>query len=107
MHCGMHAPPLCCRLPESSSKFRTLPLHAKTYVHKVPAESRGWRNTVGDLIELLWLNKNMLQALIYRYMRKHIGGVQFHRIQDFKEYYFNSILPTSPKGALQSISSAL
>ena len=38
--------------------------------------------------------KHILQASLCRYMRKH-RGVWFHRIRDFKQYYFNRIPPTS------------
>ena len=35
---------------------------------------RGWRSRVGDLIEVVWLNKNLSRAPIYRYVREKEGG---------------------------------
>ena len=35
---------------------------------------RGWRNTVGNLIGLFWLNKNIPRASIYWYMHEHEMG---------------------------------
>ena len=48
-------------------------------------EMRGWRNAVGDLIEPLWLNKNLSRTATYRYMREK-KRVRFHRIRDFQQY---------------------
>ena len=47
-----------------------------------------------SLIESLWLNKNLSRAPIYRCTRG-TQGVRFHQIRDFKQYYVNSIPPTS------------
>ena len=35
-------------------------------------------------------------VLVYRYMRETLRGVWLHRIQDFKQYHFNSTPPTPP-----------
>ena len=56
------------------------------------ASSRGWRNTVGNLIELLWLSKTYVRVLSTGICNNR--AVRFHRIQDFKQYYFISIPPT-------------
>ena len=44
---------------------------------------------------VLVAQQQILRASIYRYTRKTTGGVQIHRIRDFKQYYFNSTPPTS------------
>ena len=55
---------------------------------------RGWRNTVGSLMELFWLKKAYHGPQFAGICVKN-RGVRFHRIRDVKEYYF-SIPPTSP-----------
>ena len=56
---------------------------------------RGWRNTVGNLIETFWLKEACRgpQSTDIRCV-KH-GGVRFHRIRDFKQFHFDSVPPTS------------
>ena len=44
----------------------------------------GWRNAVGSLIELLWLNKSLSRASIYWKTRDNTGGY------GFEQYHFNS-----------------
>ena len=56
--------------------------------------SRGWRNTVGNLIDIFWLNKTYHGPQFTGICVKR-RGVRFHRIRDFKQYYFNSTPPTS------------
>ena len=55
---------------------------------------RGWRNTVGNLIELFWL-KQTYHGPQFTCICVKNRWVRFHRIRDFKQYYFNSIPPTS------------
>ena len=55
---------------------------------------KGWRNAVGNLIECLRLRKTYQGPLFTGACVKH-SGVRFYRIRDFKQYYFNSIPPTS------------
>ena len=55
---------------------------------------RGWRNTVGNLIEIGWLEKACHGPQFTGTCVKH-RGVRFRRIRDFKQYCFNSIPPTS------------
>ena len=49
------------------------------------ASMRGWRNTVGNLIEALWLKKTYHGLQITGICAKHTR-VRFHRIRDFKQY---------------------
>ena len=58
------------------------------------ASTRGWRNTVGNLIEISWPKINNKRHHVTGICVKD-RGVQFHRIRDLKQYYFNSIPPTS------------
>ena len=55
---------------------------------------RGWRNTVGRLIEFVWPKKACCRPWFTGTCVK-TRGVRFHRIRDSKQYYFNSIPPTS------------
>ena len=59
-----------------------------------PVLLRGWQNTVGNLIEIFWLKNNYRGPQFNGTRVKH-RGVRFHRIRDLKQYYFNSIPPTS------------
>ena len=61
-----------------------------------PWTRAGW-NTVGNLIEFVWLRKACHRPH-FAGMRVKNGGVQFQRIRDFRRYYFNSIPPTSRGG---------
>ena len=47
--------------------------------------SRGWRNTVGSLIETSWLKRNYYGPQFTGICAKS-RGVRFHRIRDFKQY---------------------
>ena len=67
--------------------YISLSLYIYTYVG-------GWRNTVGDLIESFGTPTTHRGPQFTGMIVKH-RGVWFHRIRDFKQYYFNSILPTS------------
>ena len=49
---------------------------------------------VGRLIEIVWLNNNCHGPRLSVVLVNN-GGVQFHRVRDFKQDYFNSIPPTS------------
>ena len=51
---------------------------------------RGWRNTVGSLIEICWL-KNNYGWPQFTGICVNNRGIRFNRMQDFKQYYFNSI----------------
>ena len=55
---------------------------------------RGLRNTVGNLIEMFWL-KQAFHGPRFIGIRVNNRVVLFHRIRDFKQYYFNSSPPTS------------
>ena len=55
---------------------------------------RGWRNTVGNLFEIVWLKQNYHEPQLTGVRMKQ-RGVRFHRTRDFKQYNFNSIPPTS------------
>ena len=57
------------------------------------AGMRGWRNTVGSLIEMCWLNTTCHGPQLTRICGNN-RGVRLHRILDFKQYYLNSIPPT-------------
>ena len=58
---------------------------------------RGWRNTVGSLIETSWPQITGLNLLVFCANNR---GVQFHRIRDVKQYQFNGTPPTSDARAL-------
>ena len=58
---------------------------------------RRWRNTVGNLIEFLWLKKAYHRPHFIDICVKH-SGVRFHRTRDFNQHYFDSIPPTSQLG---------
>ena len=49
--------------------------------------ARGWWNTAGNLIEFVWLKEVYHQPHVIGMCMKH-RGVQFHRIQDFKQLLF-------------------
>ena len=55
---------------------------------------RGWWNTVGNVIEIIWL-KQTYHGLEFTGICVNNRRVRFHRIRDFKQYCFNSIPPTS------------
>ena len=61
--------------------------------------TRGWRNTVGNLIEIVWFGKEQEKENYHgpqsTGVRVNTRGGRFHRFRDFKQYWFNSILPTS------------
>ena len=59
-----------------------------------PPLLRGWRNTAGNLIEFFLL-KHTYHRPQFIVICVSNGGVRFHRIRDFKQYYFNSIPPAS------------
>ena len=61
---------------------------------RAPTTVRGWQNTVGNLIELFWL-KNKYYGPQFTGACVQNSGLRFHRIRDFKQYYFNSIPQTS------------
>ena len=64
----------------------------------------GWRNTVGDLIEFFLGQRQPitgLNVLVYYCMKNR--GVRIHRMRNFKQYYFNSIAPTSQSGNPQAL----
>ena len=71
---------------------------AKPPLHTPPLAcarlSRGWQNTVGNLIEFVWLKEPNHGPRFTGTCVKH-KGVRFHRVRDFKQSYFNSIPPTS------------
>ena len=69
-----------------------------TYTSKLNILS-GWQNTVGNLIEISWLEKKQSPATFCWYMREK-PRVRFHRIRDFEQHYFNSIPPASQKRPL-------
>ena len=58
---------------------------------------RGWRNTVGNLIEIVWLEKAVHGPQLTGGMCVKNRRVRLHRIQGFKQYCFNSIPPTSQR----------
>ena len=58
---------------------------------------RGWRHTVGSLIDICWF-KQTYQGAQFTGIRVKRRGVLFHRIRDLKQYLFNSIPPTSHRG---------
>ena len=55
---------------------------------------RGWRNTVRNFIESCWL-KNACHGPQFTGICVTQRGGWFHRIRDFKQYYFNSMPPIS------------
>ena len=61
---------------------------------KAEAALRGWWSTVGSPVEILWLKKTYHGPQFTDICVKH-RGVRFHRVRDFKQYYFNSTPPTS------------
>ena len=63
------------------------------FVH-VLIQLRGWRNTVGNLIEICWLANKYHCPPHFTGICVNNRVVQFHQIRDFKQY-FNSIPPTS------------
>ena len=63
------------------------------YIHTF--DLRGWRNTVGNLIEFFWSKKPLAGLISLAIICVKHRGVRFHRIYKFKQYYFNSIPPTS------------
>ena len=65
------------------------------------ASLRGWRNTVGNLIEIFWL-KNAYDGPQFTGTCVKHRGVRFHRIRDFKQYYFNGIPPTPHSSAAEA-----
>ena len=60
---------------------------------RASAMLRDWRNTVGNLIEYFW-TPTSYHGPQFAGVCVERRGVQFHRIQDFKQYYSNSIPPT-------------
>ena len=59
-----------------------------------PVSVRGWRNTVGNLIETSWLKQNNhWPHVTSTCVNKR--GARFHRTRDFKQCQLNSIPPTS------------
>ena len=58
------------------------------------AALRGWRNTVGHLIEIVWL-KNAYRGPQFTGKRVKHGGERFYRFRDFQQSELNSIPPTS------------
>ena len=67
------------------------------------ARMRGWRNTVGSLIESAWLKKTYRGPQSTGMCIK-TRGVQFHRVRDFKRYYFECLPPTSQRPASRNFS---
>ena len=61
---------------------------------------RGWRNTVGNLIEFLSDPKKTYHRPQLTGISVKSRGAWFHRTRDVKQYYFNSIPPTSHLSAL-------
>ena len=61
-------------------------------------EKRGRRSTVGNLIEMFWLEQKLSRLFVTGLCGK-FGGVRFYRIREFKQYDFNSIPPTSQERA--------
>ena len=55
---------------------------------------RGWRNTVGNLIEIVWFTE-AYHGPQSTGIPVNNRGLRLHRIRDFKLYNFNSIPPTS------------
>ena len=55
---------------------------------------RGWRNTVGNLIEICWLKK-AYHGPQFTGTCVNNRGVRFRRIRDCKQYYVNTIPQTS------------
>ena len=55
---------------------------------------RGWRNTVGNRIEIVWPKQTYSGPKFTGTCVKH-GGVRFHRIRDLQQCDFNSVPPTS------------
>ena len=51
---------------------------------------RGWRNTVGNLIEFVWLKQAYRRPHAIGTGVKH-RGVRFHRIRDVKQYYYKPL----------------
>ena len=45
---------------------------------------------IGNLIELLWLNKNLSRTSIYWYTREQ-QGVRFRRVRDFKQRTISTV----------------
>ena len=82
------------RLEEHSAESRGAGKRAVREPSRSCASLRGWRSTVGNLIELLWLiNTHHRPQLTGTCLKRR--GVRFHRIRDLKQYNFNSIPPTS------------
>ena len=65
--------------------------------NKICVMLRGWRNTVGNLIDLLWL-KEAYHGPQFTGTGVNNRGGRFHRIRDFKHDYFKSIPPTAQRG---------
>ena len=57
--------------------------HLPVSCHVMPYDMRGWRNTAGNLIEIVWLEKAYHGPQFTGIAMKH-RGVRFHRIRDFK-----------------------
>jgi len=67
---------------------------------------RGWRSTVGNLIELLGLRKANHRPHFTGIIRVKRRGVRIHRIRDFKQHSFSSIPPNLLVTGCQGLSPA-
>ena len=82
-------------LPLSPSRPLPVPLPLPPPLSlATPSRLRGWRNTIGNLIEFFWLKKQHRGPQFTGICVKD-RGVRFHRFRDLKQYDFNSIPPTS------------
>ena len=67
---------------------------------------RGWRNTVGNLIDTFGLKKKYHRTRRVD-MRVKNGGERFHRIRDFKQYAISAAFREPPSEAVQPGGGAL
>ena len=81
---------------ESMGGCRKRPRHPNDHLNETRDHScpRGWRNTVGNLVELVWLNETY-HGLQCTGICANNRGVRLHRVRDFNQYYSNSPPPTS------------
>ena len=63
------------------SQVRTASLQKLDVGPPASTRTRGWRKTVGNLIEMFWLNKNLSRASIYWYVREQKKGAGFVKFE--------------------------
>ena len=85
--------------PYTLSLARLVPMATPSFrpprSHGFKVILRVWRSMVGSLIELFVARKKPIARLKLPACAWTTGGAWFHRLRDFKQYYFNSIPPTS------------